>query len=93
MFLKSLTLSLQVSTFILNLLTFCTVNVLLPYTGLHAGAMKQLGSEDKLVLYFFFFFFLPGILNRVANAIPVERSVLSSTVLTATGTGGERFAG
>lgn len=58
--------------------------------GLHAGTMKQLGSEGKLVL---FFFFLPGILNRVANAIPVERSVLSSTVLTAIGIGGERFAG
>lgn len=54
--------------------------------------MKQFGSEEKSVLYFLFFF-LPGILKRVANAIPVERSVLSSTVLTAAGIGDERFTG
>lgn len=63
------------------------------YTGLHAGTVKQFGSEEKSVLYFFFFFFLPGILKRVANTIPVERSVLSSTVLTAAGIGDERFTG
>lgn len=62
------------------------------YTGLHAGTVKQFGSEEKSVLYFLFFF-LPGILKRVANAIPVERSVLSSTVLTAAGIGDERFTG
>lgn len=61
------------------------------YTGLHAGTVKQFGSEISAL--FLFFFFSARNLKESCKYIPVERSVLSSTVLTAAGIGDERFTG